>query len=386
MHTMPAARPSRPSTKFTALMVITTSADRQQRALPRRQRDRADTGDRHPQDRQTLHDHHTGGDHLAAQLDQGVDLQLVVEDADHPDQRGAGQQRPRLVGQLEDAVQVLQVVGDQQARAQAAEHGDAAEPRCRFSVYVTCADLRHRAGRDGELPHRTGQQVGHGGGDAERQQVITHGLAPHGNRRVGRTSHSAPTPYGGRLVRGRTRGRRAHGLHESGLADGADGCGAAVATRGAFGGYGGSRPPARRPAYRRRRSRRAAAIRAAISCHLRLAHALVVTAAVPTRMPEPSERPARRTAARRCPGRARRRPAAPVPRARRRRAGAGSAVIRWVSVPPVQRPQPLAGQPVGQRAGVGHHLVRVGGERRRRGLAERDRLRGDGVHLRRRPG
>ncbi len=67
---------------------------------------------------------------------------------------------------------------DQQARAQPAEHGDAAEARGGFAVHVARADLRHRAGRDGEFPYRPGQQVSDRGRDAQRQQVFTHGL-PH---------------------------------------------------------------------------------------------------------------------------------------------------------------------------------------------------------------
>ena len=100
------ARPSRPSTKFTALMVITTSATVSRVPCQRGQRDRADAGDGQPQDGQALHDHHARGDHLAAELDQGVDLELVVQDADQPDQRGAGQQRPRCRWTGEDGAEV----------------------------------------------------------------------------------------------------------------------------------------------------------------------------------------------------------------------------------------------------------------------------------------
>ncbi|MGX1117946.1 hypothetical protein RKD37_003309 [Streptomyces ambofaciens] len=154
---------------------------REERALPLGQRDRAHGRDGEPQDRQTLHHHHAGGDHLTAQLDQGVDLELVVQDTDQPDQRGAGEQRPRFVGLLEDLVEVGQVVGDQQTRAQPEEHGDPAEPRSGFPVHVTCPDLRHRSRHDRELPYRPGQQIRHRGRDAERQQVFTHGL-PHRSR------------------------------------------------------------------------------------------------------------------------------------------------------------------------------------------------------------
>ena len=62
--------------------------------------------------------------------------------------------------------------------------------------------------------------------------------------------------------------------------------------------------------------------------------------------------------------------------------GAGSAVIRWVSVPPVVTTSPSRGQPAGEHPRVGDHLMGVRRERRRRRLAERDGLGGDGVHLR----
>ncbi len=150
--------------------------DGEQVALPLGERDRADARDGDPQDGQTLHDHHAGGDHLRAELDQGVELELVVEDADQPDQRRPGEQRPRFVRQLEDAVEVPQVVRDQQARAQTAEHGDAAQSRCGLAVHVAGTDLRHGPGRDRELPHGPGQQVGHRDRDAKRQQIFTHGL------------------------------------------------------------------------------------------------------------------------------------------------------------------------------------------------------------------
>ncbi len=155
--------------------------DREQGALPLGQRHRAEAGDGQPQDRQTLHDHDAGGDHLAAQLDQGVDLELVVQDADQPDQRGTREQGARFVGVLEDGAEVCQVVGDQQSRAQPEEHGDTAEARSGFPVHVTCPDLRHRPGHDRELPHRPREQVRHRGRDAERQQVFTHRL-PHRSR------------------------------------------------------------------------------------------------------------------------------------------------------------------------------------------------------------
>ena len=182
MQTMPAARPSRPSTKLTALMVMTTSATVSSVPCHWVSATVPTPGIGQPQDRQTLHDHHARGDHLAAELDQGVDLELVVQHADQPDQ-GRRRRAGRAVrwSCSKTLVQVRQMVGDQQSRAQSEEHRDAAEPRCRLAVHVTGTDLRHGSGHDRELPHRPGQQIGHRGRDAERQQVFTHGL-PHRSR------------------------------------------------------------------------------------------------------------------------------------------------------------------------------------------------------------
>lgn len=208
MHTMPAARPSRPSTKFTALIEMTTSATVSR--LPCQAVSATvptpGTGIHRmvrPWITITL-----GGDHLRAELDQGVDLELVVQDPDQPDQRGAREQRAGLVGALEDPAQVLEVVRDEQTGAEPEEHGDPAEPRCRLPVHVAGADLRHGAGRDRELPHRAGQQVGNRGRHTERQQVITHRL-PHRNRwpseahtlaRAGSADGYRVPPGGGHMV------------------------------------------------------------------------------------------------------------------------------------------------------------------------------------------
>lgn len=169
--------------------------DREQGALPLGQRDDADTRDGQPQDRQTLHDHHARGDHLAAELDQGVDLELVVQDADQPDQRGPGEQRAWLVRFGEDLAEVGQMVGDQQTGAQPEEHRDAAEAGRRLTVDVARTDLRHGSGHDRELPHRPCQQVRHRGRDTERQEVFTHGL-PHRSRWPSQPHTLAMRAYG----------------------------------------------------------------------------------------------------------------------------------------------------------------------------------------------
>ena len=349
MHTMPAARPSRPSTKLTALMVMTTRATVSRVPCHWVSATVPTPGIGQPQDRQTLHDHHAGGDHLPAELDQGVDLELVVQDADQPDQRGAGEQRPGLVGVGEDLVEVLQVVGDQQARAQAEEHGDTAEPRSGLPVHVACPDLRHRSGHDRELPYRPGQQVGHRGRDAERQQVFTHGL-PHRSRWP-----SQPHT----LAMGRVAGR--------GLPGGDDGCTAcglphryrlplrSLRDRAEI---GGQRAHLAHGPRLRSRPRSAAGQQRGDPRHLRLPHALGGHGG----RAEPEAAAGRRAQARSSPapyrrpraGRARSRPSMP--------SGAGSATMRWVSVPPVVTVSPARGQRLGQHARVGD---RPGGRTRR---------------------
>jgi hypothetical protein len=142
------------------------------------QHHRAHTGDRQPQHGDALEDHDPGRDHLAAQLHQGVHAPLVVQHPDHPHDGGAGQQRGDVPGVGEDGGQLVEVGRHQQARAQAAEHGDAAEARSRLLVHVPVADLRHGAGDDREFAHRSGEQIGDRGDDAQRQQELTHQQRP----------------------------------------------------------------------------------------------------------------------------------------------------------------------------------------------------------------
>ena len=119
--------------------------------------------------------------------------------------------------------------------------------------------------------------------------------------------------------------------------------------------------PARTSARVPRRRRTARPIRRAISSMSASVMPWVVTAGVPTRMPEAIDRRLRvvrdgvlvqRDAARRRSGSSASRPLTPMPRR--------SSNARWVSVPPVTGRIPDRGQPRGQRPGVGDHLPRVG--------------------------
>src|SRR5690606_8971873 len=258
----------------------------------------------------------------------GVDLELVVQHPDQPDQGGPGEQCPRLVGLLEELVEVGEVIGDQQTGAQPEEHRDPAEARSGFPVHVPCPDLRHRPGHDRELAYRPGQQVRHRGRDTERQQVFTHGL-PHRSRWPSQ-------PH--------TLARRAYGWGLPGSDDGCTyGCASRAPTRrpGPQCGYGGKAAASSRTSSRARAGsvppRSTLASSPATRDISRVPMPWVVTAAVPRRSPrssacgiaqQSSTRPA----------------AASRPRASRppTPSGAGSTVIRWVSVPPVVTTRPSA--------------------------------------------
>ena len=140
---MPAASPSRPSTKFIALTIVTTSrtdsrppwfwSSDQQRAEAA-----AVAAPRHPelQPLQTEQHQHAGGGDLPGELGQRVQLEPVVEHADDHDHAAADQHRERVERVVERPAQHRQLVGEQHAAAHAAVHGEAAHPRHRHDVHV----------------------------------------------------------------------------------------------------------------------------------------------------------------------------------------------------------------------------------------------------------
>ena len=91
------------------------------------------------------------------------------------DQQAAGQQQagngPR---RRERLAQVGELVGDEQARGQAAVHGQAAEQGRRHDVHVPGTGSMHRAGGDGAAPDQRRQQVSCRGSEQQRENVLPH--------------------------------------------------------------------------------------------------------------------------------------------------------------------------------------------------------------------
>src|ERR1022692_3247960 len=122
-------------------------------------------------------------------------------------------------------------------------------------------------------------------------------------------------------------------------------------------------------------ARSAAVMTSAISSISLVPNPSVVSAGVPSRMPEVYQAPfgSRGTLLRLVTTPASSsavsawRPVSP-------KLAATSISTMWLLVPPVTRRAPRAQQAIGQRPGVGDHRGRVGGERRLPGFGERDRL------------
>src|SRR5580704_14066253 len=91
MPTTPAARPSRPSMKFTAL-TVTTMIRIVTVAQVRLERHRPAPGKRYPGDGRAGPDHDAAGRDLPGQLGQGADLPAVIDDPDQHQQPRRRQQ------------------------------------------------------------------------------------------------------------------------------------------------------------------------------------------------------------------------------------------------------------------------------------------------------
>ena len=112
--TTPAASPSRPSTMLTAFIVPTITTIVSSVPCAGESDERA-AGQRDPVERHALDDHHAGGQHLAGQLRDRVEAPLVVDHADHADQRTAREQRLRVVGPVEHALDERELAGEEEA-------------------------------------------------------------------------------------------------------------------------------------------------------------------------------------------------------------------------------------------------------------------------------
>src|SRR5688572_9148849 len=125
MPTTPAASPSRPSMKFTALVQTTTvmivSATRigaGSTVTPKRGSEK----------NCTLEGHDPGGDHLAGHLGQPVELADVVDRPDQADDARTPEHTPQLAGD-EHLAQERQVARGQHRRGEPQEDGHPAKPR-----------------------------------------------------------------------------------------------------------------------------------------------------------------------------------------------------------------------------------------------------------------
>ena len=178
----PASSPSSPSMKFIALVSTTVSSTVSTMPWVWSRTDQAAAG--RPAAGQPEHlplhaeqHQHAGGEDLAGQLGDRVQVEPVVQHADQADQAAGGQHPDDLRGRDERAAQRRQLQRHQHGGGEPGVDGDAAHPRDRQRVHVPVADRRDRADPDGEHPHHAGEQEGDDDGGAEDQRVLARGIA-----------------------------------------------------------------------------------------------------------------------------------------------------------------------------------------------------------------
>ncbi len=174
MATIPAASPSRPSTKLMALMLTRTMITVNSTLGQRVEDERAADGQ--PDDRDALERHDARGEHLPGELGRarrGPTCRRPCPSTTitaTPDRSAIGPGCPRL----EDRTHQRQLAAEQQRRDDPADHGQPAEARRGLGVHVAVADLGHEAEPECQPADRRGQQVGHRCGDQQAQQVLAH--------------------------------------------------------------------------------------------------------------------------------------------------------------------------------------------------------------------
>ena len=121
-----------------------------------------------------LQGHQAGREHLAGQLGDRVEPPDVVDDADEADDQRTGEHPADLVARGEDAVQQRQLGGHRQGREHADEHPHPAQARDRDVVHVAVADLGQDADPDRTRPHQADGEVGDGRRDQQGEEVLAH--------------------------------------------------------------------------------------------------------------------------------------------------------------------------------------------------------------------
>ena len=158
----PAARPSRPSTKFIALTIATVSASVSRIDDDLVEHDGADAAERDVQHapRHAHRDEHAGRGDLAGELGQRVQAPLVVDQADGHDQSACHDDGGQARRVDEATGEGGQLGGEQHGRQHADIHRQAAHPRRRLQMHVAFPGIGHRADPGGQHANPSRREVG----------------------------------------------------------------------------------------------------------------------------------------------------------------------------------------------------------------------------------
>src|SRR5690606_26593891 len=106
-----------------------------------------------------------------------VQLDDVVDGAHERDHHACGEDHPRVAGDLGNPPEEWEVRRHDERGGDAEDEGEAAHARDRNVVHVAVADGGDRANPGREPAYTAAEEVGHGSGDDEDQEILTHSEA-----------------------------------------------------------------------------------------------------------------------------------------------------------------------------------------------------------------